>query len=249
MLGGPAPRHDQSVRHAPALHRRPAGRVGVQPRTPRCSASSTPATIGVGGDDARAVAGSVVDVDHGVVQPADVGHDRQRAVAHRLHLGEAARLEAARHQQQVAAGEQPVGEALVVALDGTRPVRVARRRPRRSASASACVAVAEHRELGRQAVEQVERRAATRSTPFCSTSRVTITTSGPSVSAQAELVAAPRGAAAALPREVAAVVAARAGAGRSAGSHTVVSIPLRMPTSRSPRAAQHVVEPEARRPR
>ena len=74
--------------------------------------------------EAGSTFGVVVVIDDGVVEPADVGDDGDRAVGHGLHLGQAARLEPARHQQQVGAGEDQVAEGGVVAVDEADPARV-----------------------------------------------------------------------------------------------------------------------------
>ena len=129
--------HDQSM----AMPRRciAARRRGCEyALTMRCSPSINATDVRLRHDDPGAARRLVVDVDDGVVQPTDVGHQRQRAVPHRLHLGEAARLEAARHDEDVGAGEQLVGQRLVVAADERNVLRVGARPPRSSASASAC---------------------------------------------------------------------------------------------------------------
>ncbi len=72
--------------------------------------------------------GLVVGVGDGVVESTDIGHHRDRPVAHRLHLGESARFEATRYEQQVGGAVEEVGELLVVAVDEREPVRVGRRR-------------------------------------------------------------------------------------------------------------------------
>ena len=96
----------------------------------------------------------------------------KRPVAHRLHLGEAARLEAARHHEQVAAGEHQVRERLVVALDEDERRRDARRR-RRAAPGRA----PRRPSRGSPAAAGSARAAGTsgtsRSMPFWSASRVT----------------------------------------------------------------------------
>ena len=64
-----------------------------------------------------------VDVHDRVVQSSDVGDDRNGAVAHRLHLGEPAWFETARHDEQITTGEQPMRQTFVVAAverDGAR---------------------------------------------------------------------------------------------------------------------------------
>ena len=54
-------------------------------------------------------------VDHRVGQAADPPHDRHRAVAQAVELGQAARLEARGHEDRVGAGNQAVREGFVVA--------------------------------------------------------------------------------------------------------------------------------------
>eukprot|EP00955_Chlamydomonas_euryale_P054972 355993-Chlamydomonas_euryale.AAC.21 len=54
-----------------------------------------------------------VKVDDGVAQPARLVRNRHRAVPHRVQLVEAARLEAARHEQDVGRRGQAVAEGLV----------------------------------------------------------------------------------------------------------------------------------------
>ena len=53
--------------------------------------------------------------DHGVDQPACIGDDGDGAVAEAVELGETAGLEPRRHDDRVAAGDDPVGFGLVIA--------------------------------------------------------------------------------------------------------------------------------------
>ena len=69
------------------------------------------------GDEPGAIVELGVAIDHRVVEAADVGDDRERAVAHGLHLRETARFEAARHDEEVARPEHAMGETQVEALD------------------------------------------------------------------------------------------------------------------------------------
>ncbi len=101
----------------------------------------------------------VVDVDDRVVQPADVGDERQSAVPHRLHLSQPARLETARHQERVGAGEQVVGQTLVVSTDEGHMLRVSSCRPRQRIG-EALITVAEH-DQGRPEPPQERGQAAT----------------------------------------------------------------------------------------
>ena len=100
-------RHDQST----AIPRR----CNVAWRLRSCDPSAGPEhrrqQIGrrrSGGDEAATVATVGVGIGHGVDETADTGDDRYGAVPHRLHLRQPARLEAARHHEQVGAGEHEV---------------------------------------------------------------------------------------------------------------------------------------------
>src|SRR5689334_24738882 len=58
--------------------------------------------------EAVAVSRMLVDVADGVGEPADGAHDGDRAVAQRDELTQTARLEARRHEEQVATGIDPL---------------------------------------------------------------------------------------------------------------------------------------------
>ena len=62
----------------------------------------------------------LVGVDHRVAQPADMRDNRQRAVAHGAELRQAARLEARRHQQRIAAALDQMRQAFVIAKSARR---------------------------------------------------------------------------------------------------------------------------------
>ena len=243
--GGPAP-PTTSRAPCPAAAAPCGGPAQRGARTPRCSASSRASEVGDGGNEAGAVARAVVDVDDGVVQPADVGDDRQRAVAHRLHLGQPARLEPARHERGGRRRRTVVGQPLVVAPTNATRCGMRARRPRaarRPAPASPAPSTAS---CSGQPLEQGTSAGTSRSMPFCSTSRVTtMTAAGRRRSGEAELVAAAPRRAAALPAEVAGVVGRRQLRVGRPGPRPSVSIPLRMPTSALAAGPQHVVEPEA----
>ncbi len=71
--------------------------------------------------EGEAVAVAAGDIHHGVGQAAGVAHQRQRAVAQAVELGEAARFGAARHQEEIGAGDDAVGERVVVAVPHVDP--------------------------------------------------------------------------------------------------------------------------------
>ena len=135
-------------------------------RAARWSASTMPGSIDGATHEAVAPSALAVVVDDGVVQPADVGGDRNGAVGHGLHLGQAARLESARHQEEVGPGEDAMTERVVVALDERDAVgcevrvlpRLARPTPCRPAPSR----------TSRAGTSAKKRRASSaRSTPFC----------------------------------------------------------------------------------
>ena len=189
----------------------------------------------------------LVGVDHRVAQPADMRDDRQRAVAQGAELRQAARLEARRHQQRVAAALDQMRQRLVVADLRADIVRVGggggtqtrfQRRARRSRA----------RQAARRRQAASGSAASSRSIPFCADSRLITPNSSfagsrrrPNRSCSAALFAARRAG------RSASNVAARYGS--CAGFHTVVSMPLRMPDSTSARVAQQAVEPHAARRR
>ena len=96
----------------------------------------------------------LVGVDHRVGQAADAGDDRHAAVAQAVELGQAAGLEARRHEDRVAAALDQVRQRLVVADDARRRGRdgaaAAARKPASSAaspepSSASCAPRAEQR--------------------------------------------------------------------------------------------------------
>ena len=67
--------------------------------------------------------------EHGVAQAARLAHDRHGAVAHGDHLGEAARLELAGHEEHVAAGVDAVRQLVVHREARGQPARILALRP------------------------------------------------------------------------------------------------------------------------
>ena len=80
--------------------------------------------VEVGKREAGALAGEPVIRLHAVAQAAGLAHDRQRAVTHGDHLRQAARLEARRHEQKIAARVHAVRQRLVVADVGAQAALV-----------------------------------------------------------------------------------------------------------------------------
>ncbi len=62
------------------------------------------------GHEPGAMVGRGVGIDDGVMETADIGHHRDGPVSHRLHLGQTGGLEAAGHQEEVAPGEDAMGQ-------------------------------------------------------------------------------------------------------------------------------------------
>ena len=170
----------------------------------------------------------LVGVDHRVGQAADPGHDRDRAVAQAVELGQAAGLEARRHEDGVAAALQQVRERLVVAEHAADPAGMghgrgaeARLQRRRRPSPA--------RRAGRHGPAGLAGRASSRSRPFCSVSRLTTAQSSASGSGSRPK----RSWSAALVGRGLQVGSRRSGAARLrsvAGSQTASSMPLTMPT-------------------
>jgi len=75
----------------------------------------------MGGHETRSAARLGVDIDDGVVQTADVGDDRDGAVAHGLHLSEATGFEAAGHEEEIRTRSDAMGERLVVSVAEHHP--------------------------------------------------------------------------------------------------------------------------------
>ena len=181
---------------------------------------------GTTGDESRPLPVEV-GVGHGVDQAADRGDDRDRSVPHRLHLGEPARLESARHEEHVAAGEH-AGATAISSYPSTNAnefgmlvgemVEVVGE-PR--------VARAEDREPHRDLLEQCT-SGASRSMPFWWVRRVTTVASGTSSTAKPSRSSSARRFG---------VTTGQRGRDRTsasmsvsvAGFHTSVSMPLRMP--------------------
>ena len=69
------------------------------------------------GEDSRPGGRISVGIGHRVVEATEIGHDRQRAIGHRLHLGEPARFETTRHDEQIRTGEDLMRQLCVVPVD------------------------------------------------------------------------------------------------------------------------------------
>ncbi len=80
--------------------------------------------LGPIGDETATRSRMGVDIGDGVDETADAGDHRNRAVPHRLHLGEPTGLEPARHNEKIGAGEHEVGQLLVIALDESESLRM-----------------------------------------------------------------------------------------------------------------------------
>ena len=128
MAGRPRP--GDVAGHRPLLQPPPARRIGAQRggagERERQALDGDRAEHDAGGD--AVVQRRLVGVDHRVGQPADPGHDRDRAVAQAVELGQAAGLEARGHQDGVAAALHQVGERLVVAEHAADPAGMGQRR-------------------------------------------------------------------------------------------------------------------------
>ena len=106
-----------------------------------------------------------VAVDDRVVQPAGVVHDRRGAVALAVHLVQPAGLEARRHEEDVGAGLDLVGQAFVVAdCTATRPGFA--RASARNASCNAASPEPSTASCAGSAQQIRPRSRATRSSPF-----------------------------------------------------------------------------------
>lgn len=71
----------------------------------------------MGGNEAVPPIGVEIDVDDRVGQTANARHDRDGAAGHGLHLGQAARFEAAGHTNEVAGRDDQMGQRFVVVGD------------------------------------------------------------------------------------------------------------------------------------
>ena len=142
-------------------------------RSARCSASKSASAVVRVEQEAGALAGRGFHCVHRVGQPAGATHDRHRAVAQAVHLVQAARLVARRHEEHVGAGLDPVRELVVVARCRTRPCAGSALQPARTSARSAprrCrarrAASPRAQEDGQHVVQQLEallrRSAATR---------------------------------------------------------------------------------------
>ena len=129
--------------------------------------------------EAGAVAGALVVVDHGVGEAAGRAHDRQRPVAQAVHLVQAARLEARRHQEEVAAGLDAVRPRVVEADPGGEAVAVLPRDPAKNRSASGSP-VPRRTNWSVPAEDAVRARARARRSPSARASRPTNPKSGTS---------------------------------------------------------------------
>ena len=96
--------------------------------------------------EAVALVGELVVGEHGVAQAAGLARDRHRAIAHGDHLGEAARLELAGHEEHVAARVDAVRQLVVHREARRQPTRILALRPREQVGVFR-LAHAEHDEL------------------------------------------------------------------------------------------------------
>ena len=103
------------------------------------------AGVGIVEHDARALARAGVEVPNRIREPPGAPHDGHRSVTQAVHLVEAAGLVSRGHQEGVAAGLDPVGEFLVLALAKRDAARMGRSQSRKELLALA-VAAAQHRE-------------------------------------------------------------------------------------------------------
>ena len=116
-------------------------------------------------------------VDDRVGQAAGPVDDRRRPVAQRDHLALPARLEPRRHREEVGAGVDPAGHRPVEPLDERDPVAGAPRRApgtARPAPGRRCPG----RRAGRRASSSAGAASASRSKPFCGSSRPIIPMTG-----------------------------------------------------------------------
>ena len=72
------------------------------------------------------IGGGKVGVDHRVGQPAGARHHRHAAIGEAIELGQAARLEAAGHENRISARLHPVRQRLVIADAHGDAARMAR---------------------------------------------------------------------------------------------------------------------------
>ena len=96
--------------------------------------------------ETRAGVGAGIVGRHGVHQPAHLAHHRDRAVAHRQQLADAAGLEAAGHQEGIRAAVDQAGEGIVVGEEHREAAGVAGRHLP-EARFVAAITRAEHHEL------------------------------------------------------------------------------------------------------
>ena len=174
-----APRRSPWPCRSAAASSRPPGREDV------CSAVSSaqrrPSGVKWSKSEAGALARHRVPGLDRVGEAARAAHHRRRAVAQAVHLVEAARLVARRHEEEVGAGLDPVRQLLVVAAEVPGLAREARPGARRGTTRTAprrCRARRSARRGGRGT------RAAcrsSRSNPFCAVSRETMPSTGASL--------------------------------------------------------------------
>jgi hypothetical protein len=109
-----APRH--VGRHAVALNPPPGGNVVERGASPlqdagkifgRDRSKFEPGLLAAGG-------GQIPGVDDGILQPANTGHDRNRAVPQGAKLCQTARLEPRRHHERIHAGLNQVGQNFIM---------------------------------------------------------------------------------------------------------------------------------------
>ncbi len=126
--GGPA----EVAGHRLADHAPPTGLVAVKRDRALNRAEEVFGSFRVEGEAGRAPGGQGrgVGVDDGVGEPAGAAHQRQRAVAQGIELRQAARLEARRHDDAVAARHNQVRQRLVIAERHPDPAGMSLRRCR-----------------------------------------------------------------------------------------------------------------------